>query len=103
MDNIFDQLYQIETTASSILDRAQAKKKQLALAQEERIRAFREQTQRETEEEIKKQKEQINARINADLEQEKQLTSQLLSRLEEEYESNHCALAKQLLADLIKE
>ena len=37
MENVFQQLYKIESTASSILDKANAKKKQMAADQEERI------------------------------------------------------------------
>lgn len=103
MDTIISQLYQIESTASSILERAQSKKKQLAVEHEERIQAFERQSQQQIEEEIRRQKEQMNAGINAGLERERQQAARQLSLLEQEYQSNHTALAQKLLKDLLKE
>jgi hypothetical protein len=103
MDNLFHQLYEIESTASSILERANAKKKQLAAGQEERILAFTEETNRQTEEKIRQQKELCQAQIEERLQQERLCTQQQLAQLEQEYASNHTVLAGQLLANLIKE
>lgn len=103
MDNVFDQLYKIESTASSILDQANARKKQMAAEQEERIRRLNEDIHSRTQETITQQKELLGRQIQSQLEQERLTIRRQLTQLEQEFAANHTQLAGQLLTELIKE
>lgn len=103
MENVFQQLYKIESTASSILDKANAKKKQMAADQEERIRRLNEEMARKTEDSIRQQKELLGHQIQAQLDEERRSNEELIAKLDREYEASHTQLAASLLAQLIKE
>ena len=103
MENVFQQLYKIESTASSILDKANAKKKQMAVDQEERIRRLNEEMARKTEDSIRQQKELLGRQIQAQLDEERRSNEELIAKLDREYEASHTQLAASLLAQLIKE
>lgn len=103
MDNVFDQLSKIESTASSILDQANARKKQMAADQEERIRRLNEDMHKQTEETILHQKELLGKQIQSQLEQERLTIHSQLTQLEQGFAAHHTQLAGQLLAGLVKE
>ena len=76
MNQIIQRLSEVETAASSIIEEAGAKKKQMAKDQDARIAAFEKQVH---EEELEKQ----------------------LAHMDRIYEESHSAIARQLLAKIV--
>ena len=87
MNQIIQRLSEVETAASSIIEEAGAKKKQMAKDQDARIAAFEKQVHEETQKKISaQQKEEL----------EKQL-----AHMDRIYEESHSAIARQLLAKIV--
>ena len=86
MNQIIQRLSEVETAASSIIEEAGAKKKQMAKDQDARIAAFEKQVHEETQKKISAQKEEL----------EKQL-----AHMDRIYEESHSAIARQLLAKIV--
>ena len=86
MNQIIQRLSEVETAASSIIEEAGAKKKQMAKDQDARIAAFEKQVHEETQKKISAKQAEL----------EKQL-----SHMDRIYEESHSAIARQLLAKIV--
>ena len=86
MNQIIQRLSEVETAASSIIEEAGAKKKQMAKDQDARIAAFEKQVHEETQKKISAKQAEL----------EKQL-----AHMDRIYEENHSAIARQLLAKIV--
>ena len=82
MNKIIQRLSEVETAASSIIEEAGAKKKQMAKDQDARIAEL----EKKIAEELEAQKEEL----------EKQL-----AHMDRIYEESHSAIARQLLAKIV--
>ena len=86
MNQIIQRLSEVETAASSIIEEAGAKKKQMAKDQDARIAAFEKQVHEETQKKISAKQAEL----------EKQL-----AHMDRIYEESHSAIARQLLAKIV--
>ena len=90
MNKIIQRLSEVETAASSIIEEAGAKKKQMAKDQDARIAAFEKQVHEETEK-----------KIAEELEAQKEELEKQLAHMDRIYEESHSAIARQLLAKIV--
>ena len=103
MEQVLKRLYEIETAADAIMQKADEQKKQMAKAMEEKTAAFDQKTQEETAETIAQKKEELMEQIQKELDAQHSETERLLAAIEEDYQKNHTQLAKQILQSLIQE
>ena len=103
MNDIFKRLNEIESAATSILEQANAQKKEMAEANDKRIALFETETARKTADMIAQQKAELNKQIAIELEEQQANIKKDLKKLKEDYEQNHGQLAKQILASMVKE
>lgn len=103
MEQVLKRLYEIESAAEAIMQKADERKKQLAKEMEEKTAAFDQKTQEETAKTIAHQKEELTKQIQKELEEQQTETERLLSAIEQDYQKNHNQLAKQILQSLIQE
>ena len=89
MNQIIQRLSEVETAASSIIEEAGAKKKQMAKDQDARIAAFEKQVHEETQ------------KIAEELEAQKEELEKQLAHMDRIYEESHSAIARQLLAKIV--
>ena len=96
MNQIIQRLSEVETAASSIIEEAGAKKKQMAKDQDARIAAFEKQVHEETQKKISAKQAELEKQIAAlenKMRREKQLNRQMemnaeLKRLKRRLEGN---------------
>ncbi len=100
MNQIIQRLSEVETAASSIIEEAGAKKKQMAKDQDARIAAFEKQVHEETEKKISEQQAVLEAKIEEELKAQKEELEKQLAHMDRIYEESHSAIAKQLLAKI---
>lgn len=72
MNQIIQRLSEVETAASSIIEEAGAKKKQMAKDQDARIAAFEKQVHEETQKKISAQQAELEKKIAEELEAQKE-------------------------------
>ena len=97
MNQIIQRLSEVETAASSIIEEAGAKKKQMAKDQDARIAAFEKQVHEETQKKISAQQAELEKKIAEELEAQKEE----LAHMDRIYEESHSAIARQLLAKIV--
>lgn len=102
MDTIINQLSEIETAASSIMDKANAKKKAFAKEIEAKTIAFDQELEKKTEEQRESLRTKMETALTCKLEKQKQDTHCLLFRMEKNYEDHHSEYAAKLFQSLIK-
>lgn len=100
MNQIIQRLSEVETAATSIIEEAGAKKKQMAKDQDARIAAFEKQVHEETEKKISEQQALLEAQIDKELKAQKEELEKQLAHMDRIYEESHSAIAKQLLAKI---
>lgn len=100
MNQIIQRLSEVETAATSIIEEAGAKKKQMAKDQDARIAAFEKQVHEETEKKISEQQAVLEAQIAQELAAQKEELEKQLAHMDRIYEESHSAIAKQLLAKI---
>ena len=100
MNQIIQRLSEVETAATSIIEEAGAKKKQMAKDQDARIAAFEKQVHDETEKKISEQQAVLEAQIEEELKAQKEELEKQLAHMDRIYEESHSAIAKQLLAKI---
>ena len=79
MNQIIQRLSEVETAASSIIEEAGAKKKQMAKDQDARIAAFEKQVHEETQKKISAQQAELEKQIAEELETQKEELEKQLS------------------------
>ena len=100
MNQIIQRLSEVETAATSIMEEAGAKKKQMAKDQDARIAAFEKQVHEETEKKISEQQALLEAQIDKELKAQKEELEKQLAHMDRIYEESHSAIAKKLLAKI---
>ena len=100
MNQIIQRLSEVETAASSIIEEAGAKKKQMAKDQDARIAAFEKQVHEETQKKISAQQAELE-KIAEELEAQKEELEKQLAHMDRIYEESHSAIARQLLAKIV--
>ena len=110
MNQIIQRLSEVETAASSIIEEAGAKKKQMAKDQDARIAAFEKQVHEETQKKISAQQAELEKnlkktdaklKIAEELEAQKEELEKQLAHMDRIYEESHSAIARQLLAKIV--
>ena len=96
MNQIIQRLSEVETAASSIIEEAGAKKKQMAKDQDARIAAYE-----ETQKKISAQQAELEKQIAEELEAQKEELEKQLAHMDRIYEESHSAIARQLLAKIV--
>ena len=96
MNQIIQRLSEVETAASSIIEEAGAKKKQMAKDQDARIAAFEKQVHEETQKKISAQQAELEKQIAEELEAQKEELEKQLAHMDRIYEESHSAIARQL-------
>ena len=86
MNQIIQRLSEVETAASSIIEEAGAKKKQMAKDQDARIAAFEKQVHEETQKKISAQQAELEKKIAEELEAQKEELEKQLAHMERIYE-----------------
>ena len=97
MNKIIQRLSEVEAAASSIIEEAGAKKKQMAKDQADRIAAFEKQVHDETEEKIRAQQTMLEQKIDEELKCQKEELEKQLAYIERIYEEKHSVIARYLL------
>ncbi len=100
MNQIIQRLSEVETAASSIIEEAGARKKQMAKDQDARIAAFEKQVHEETEKKISEQQALLEKQIDEELKAQKEELEKQLVHMDRIYEESHSAIAKQLLTKI---
>lgn len=103
MEQVLKRLYEIESAAEAIMQKADERKKQMSKEWDEKTAAFDQKTQEETARTIAHQKDELTKQIQTELEEQKAETERLLTAIEQDYRKNHNQLAKQILQSLIQE
>ena len=103
MESIVEKLAEIEKTAESIVEHAQARKTEV----EREIQAKRDDFDREldayTKAELEKIRTQAEAQMDQVLEEQRIQNRSEIERLNEEYEKNHTRYAKEILKKITEE
>ena len=81
MNQIIQRLSEVETAASSIIEEAGAKKKQMAKDQDARIAAFEKQVHEETQKKISAQQAELEKKIAEELEAQKEELEKKLAHM----------------------
>ena len=102
MEQVLKRLYEIESAAEAIMQKADEQKKQMTKEMEEKKAAFDQKTQEETAQTIARQKEELTQQIRKELDEQHAETKRLLTAIEQDYQKNHTKLAKQILQSLIQ-
>ena len=79
MEQVLKRLYEIETAADAIMQKADERKKQMAKEMEEKTAAFDQKTQEETAETIAQKKEELMEQIQKELDAQHSETERLLA------------------------
>ena len=101
MNQIILRLSEVETAASSIIEEAGAKKKQMAKDQDARIAAFEKQVHEETLKKISAKQAELEKQIAEELEAQKEELEKQHAHMDRIYEESHSAIARQLLAKIV--
>lgn len=103
MEKVVTKLSEIEAAAVAIMDNANAKKKEISESMIIKTNEF----DKTVDEETSKTLSDLNKKLELETEQElkalKDKTMQVLKALEDDYNKNHTALAKKILAQIIDE
>ena len=103
MESIVEKLAEIEKTAESIVEHAQARKTEV----EREIQAKRDDFDREldayTKAELEKIRTQAEAQMDQVLEEQRIQNRSEIERLNEEYEKNHTRYAREILKKITEE
>lgn len=103
MNTVINQLSEIEKSADSIMDDANAGKKALAQEMEEKTAAFDAALEAETAKKIAQIHEQMDAELKELLDKQTKESAALIKQLEANYENCHAAYAETLFRSMVKE
>ena len=103
MDKLFDQLSDIENSASGIMEEANRRKAAFAREMEEKTKAFDQELEKETGERIRQVREAMEREKIRKLQEQKENSEKLLAQMERNYEEYGDQYAEELFRDMIKE
>lgn len=103
MDTVIKKISEIEASAVSVMEHANAQKKAFAHEMEMRTNEFDRQLEEETDAALHKIRSDLEADLNSKLAQQKSDAALLLARMEQNYKDHHLDYARQVFQALIKE
>lgn len=103
MDNVINKLSEIEQTAASIMEAANARKKEFASEMEKKTADFDAALEAETEKKVTDLRAQMETTMQSKLETQRSDAEKVLRQMEESYHTNHHSYAKELFQSMIKE
>lgn len=103
VDNVINKLSEIEQNAVSIMEAANARKKEFASEMEKKASDFDAALEAETAKKVTDLRAQMETTMQSKLEKQRSDAEQLLKRMEESYHENHRSYAKELFQSMIKE
>ena len=103
MEQIIGKLYEIETTAQSIMNDAAQKKKALSAEMERQSKAFDSQLEKHTVEQIQEIRRNLEGEKGKRLASLREDTQAALSELDAYYAKNHERLSKEIFEKIIQE
>lgn len=103
MDNVINKLSEIEQTAASIMEAANARKKEFASEMEQKTADFDAALEAETAKKVTDLRAQMETTMQSKLEKQRSDAEEVLKQMEESYRINHRAYAKELFQAMIKE
>ena len=81
MDDVISKLAEIEAAASRIMENVAEQKKVLSLENEEKMKAFDEETDKETEKKLNKIKSELQIHMEKELEEQRKKTEEVLEKI----------------------
>lgn len=103
MEAVISKISDIETAAVSIMDQANARKKEMSQAMALKTEEYDGQMEQATAKRLARLKQELDADTQKQLAVQKQQTEQILQAMENDYQANHEAYARQILKSLIEE
>lgn len=103
MDNVINKLSEIEHNAAAIMEAANARKKEFAVQMEKKTADFDAALEAETAKQVTELRDRMEKTMQAKLAKQKSDAEEILRIMEENYQTNHKAYAKELFQSMIKE
>lgn len=103
MDTVIRKISEIEATASSVMEDANARKKAFAREMEEKTADFDKKLDNQTSQKIKDLRAKMEIEMNSKLSKQKADADAMLLRMEKNYEDHHREYAQALFQSLIGE
>lgn len=103
MDTVIEKISEIESSATSIMDNANERKKAFAKEMEERTAAFDRQLEAETGKKIEELRAAMEINMKDRLEKQQSDSDKALTAMEKHYEEHHAQFAEDLFNTMIKE
>lgn len=103
MDAVIEKISEIESTATSIMDNANERKKTFAKEMTEKTAAFDEQLEKETQAEIEKLRADMEVNMNKRLKQQQIDAQKVLEQMTKRFEDHHTQYVEDLFKTMIKE
>ncbi len=103
MENVLERLYEIEASATAILEQTDVRKKELAIQMQKRIEEFEAQLAEKTAETIARQRQELHEKIQEDLNNEQKRMDAQVNHLKKTYQERHTEIAKAILQEIIQE
>ena len=100
MEQVIKTLSEIEERAVRIMEHASNTKKELAAESEARIKAYDEENAAIMRKAIDAQKAELDRQLANELEEQKKQAEELISRMQENYDRNHTAIADKLFRSM---
>lgn len=103
MENVLERLYEIEASATAILERTDVQKKELAEQMQKKKAEFDEHLAEQTAKTIARQRQELHEKIQEDLNNEQQRMDAQVNHLKKTYQERHTAIAQAILREIIQE
>lgn len=103
MDTVIEKISEIESSATSIMENANERKKAFAREMEERTAAFDAQLEAETNKKIEELRASMEINMNNRLEKQRSDSKKVLETMEKRYEEHHTQYVEDLFQTMIKE
>ena len=102
MNDVISKLAEIEAAASRIMENVAEQKKVLSLENEEKMKAFDEETDKETEKKLNKIKSELQIHMEKELEEQRKKTEEVLEKMEEHYRQRAGKMARELYDKILR-
>lgn len=102
MEDILRKLYEIESTASKIMDDVLSQKQELAQQMEDEMKAFDEAANLRVQKQLEETRSRLEAENKVQLENLVVQTDATVSKMESYYQEHHEQLAQELLETIIR-
>lgn len=103
MDTVINKISAIESAATSVMDSANARKKEFAKEIEQRTAKFDADLEAETAQQIDELRKKMEVEMEAKLSKQKADAIEILQAMESNYRVNHESYAKKLFESMVEE